>query len=156
MANSPKTSMASTRTQRAPRVFIDSSVLIAAAISNTGSARDLVLAGYRGDLHVFLSDLVLEETERNLRSKAPAAVAAFRVFRRFLPAVVVNPNRREVLKAARFVNGKDAPIVAAAARARADYLASYDRELLGQKREVSATFSVLIQTPKDIVRRKTP
>jgi hypothetical protein len=52
-----------------PKVVIDSSVLIAAAILGTGSARDLIVAGLRGESALEISPLVLEETERNLARK---------------------------------------------------------------------------------------
>ncbi len=47
------------------RVFIDSSVLFAAAYSVTGSAHDLVLAAIQGRITIVLSDYVLAETEGN-------------------------------------------------------------------------------------------
>ena len=54
---------------RATKVFLDASVLIAAAISPRGHARDLVLQGLRGEWSIYLSSLVLEETQRNSRTK---------------------------------------------------------------------------------------
>ena len=55
------------------KVFIDSSVLIAAAISTKGTARDLIMKSFRGELKMIVSDLVIEETQRNLEDKAPEA-----------------------------------------------------------------------------------
>ena len=69
--------MAST-THRAIKVFIDSSVLFAAALSAKGSARDLTLRSTQGDYALYVSPLVLEEVERNLARKAPVASAARR------------------------------------------------------------------------------
>lgn len=43
------------------KVSIDSSVLIAAAISATSSARDLILRALRGDVQLYISSLVLLE-----------------------------------------------------------------------------------------------
>jgi predicted nucleic acid-binding protein len=48
------------------RLFIDSSVLFAAAYSNRGHAHDLVQMGIRGQVTLVMSRLVLEETRRNL------------------------------------------------------------------------------------------
>src|SRR3990167_2674891 len=51
------------------KAFIDSSVLIAAAISSAGSARDLIMKALRVELKAIISDLVLEEI-------APATIGA--------------------------------------------------------------------------------
>ncbi len=58
-------------------VFIDSSVLIAAAISPTGSAHDLIGLALRGVIEWYVSTLVLDETQRNLARKAPEALSPF-------------------------------------------------------------------------------
>lgn len=41
------------------RVLLDSTVLFAAAFSEHGSARALLLAGLRGERHIYVSTLVL-------------------------------------------------------------------------------------------------
>jgi len=48
------------------RIFLDSSVLFSAAYSSRGRARELILRAARGELTLVVSDLVLEETRRNL------------------------------------------------------------------------------------------
>ena len=53
------------------RLFLDSSVLFAAAYPRTGHARDLVLMAVRGEITVVVSHLVLEETRRNLAESIP-------------------------------------------------------------------------------------
>ena len=134
------------------RVFGDSSVLFAASLSATGRARDLVLAALRQDVAFFLSDLVLEETERNLARKAPTARPAFAAFRQLLAGHIVNPTKTQVLRAAAVVELKDAPIVAGAVRARARYLATYDRRhLLSRRAEIEAAFGIVVATPDDIL-----
>jgi uncharacterized protein len=134
------------------RVFIDSSVLIAAAISATGAARELILRGLRGEVQLVISSLVLEETERNLRAKVPAAIPAFEIFQQALAASLVRPTKAAVLRAAKLIAVKDAPIVAAAQRARVPYLASFDQKDLHQhKRLILARFGVEIVFPTDIL-----
>ena len=58
------------------RVFIDSSVLFAAAYSNKGYARDLILLGIQKKLQLVISTLVIEETRRNLADFAPETIPA--------------------------------------------------------------------------------
>ena len=134
------------------RVFGDSSVLFAASLSATGHARDVILAALRQELAFFLSDFVLEETERNLGKKAPAALPAFAAFRQLLAGHIVKPTKTQVLRAAAVVELKDAPIVAGALRARARYLATYDRRhLLSRKVEIAAAFGIVVATPDEIL-----
>jgi hypothetical protein len=77
-----------------------------------------------------VSQLVLEEVERNLADKAPEALPAFQQLREILPFELVRPTKRQVLEAAVYTALKDAPIVAAAQRGRVDYLVSLDRRHL--------------------------
>ena len=67
-------SMASNPLPNPTRIFIDASVLFAAALSKTGFARDLILVGAREELTLVLSAFVIEETRRNLATKAPHAL----------------------------------------------------------------------------------
>jgi predicted nucleic acid-binding protein len=113
---------------RPPNVFLDTSVLMAATISGRGSARDLLNGGFRGEYALIISADVIEECERNLRTKAPDALPLFAAF---LTLIVhrVEPTAAQVAHAATMIDAKDAPIVAAAQAARAMYLASYDRRI---------------------------
>ncbi|MBI2305301.1 MAG: PIN domain-containing protein [Chloroflexi bacterium] len=132
------------------RVFIDSSVLIAAAISAKGKARDLILSSLCGQFTLCLSDLVLDETERN--RKAPAALTTFQLLREVLDVDVSVPSKSLVLRVANVVKLKDAPIVAGAIRARAEYLATYDRKhLLSPKEAIKMRFGIIAATPDDIL-----
>lgn len=72
------------------RIFIDSSVFIAAAISQTGHAWGIVETGIlRPELiTLYCSQYVLLETERNLEEKRPQALYDFRRIRENLPNVV--------------------------------------------------------------------
>lgn len=134
------------------RVFIDSSVLIAAAISSSGSARDLILSSIRNESKLVVSDLVFEETERNLSQKAPKALPAFKLFKEVLSPELVNAPKLFILKASKVVNVKDAPIVAAALEAKADFLVTYDRKhLLRYKGEVEREFKIKVRTPGEVM-----
>lgn len=135
-----------------PRVFIDSSILIAAAISAKGSARDLILCSMRGKLTLYISTLVLEETARNLARKAPVALPAFETLRGLLTNIV-DPDTPLVVRVAEVVEAKDAPIVAAAIKAEVTYLASYDQKhLLRQGDVIQIKFGITVVTPDQALR----
>jgi predicted nucleic acid-binding protein len=134
-------------------VFIDSSVLYAAAFSPTGPARRLILKGLEGSVALSLSDLVLEETKRNLTKNTPSALPYFTILADLFSSFVINPTKTEVRKAAQIVHLKDAPIVAAAAKAKADYLATHDvKHLLNHAQAIEATYGITVLAPSELVR----
>lgn len=133
------------------KVFVDSSVLFAAALSAKGSARELILHAIKGEFSLYISPLVLEEVKRNLTRKAPAALPAFDSFRNLFTHIV-DPATPLVRRVAEVVEVKDAPIVAAAMTAAVDYLASYDQKhLLKQKDIILTTFGVVVVTPDEVL-----
>src|SRR5918996_2044386 len=81
------------------RIFLDSSVLYAAAFSATGPARRLILKGLQGSVTLCISDLVLEETKRNLAKNAPAALPYFTIIADLLSPQATRPTKAEILKA---------------------------------------------------------
>lgn len=144
MASNPK---------KLAKVFIDSSVLIAAAISPTGSARDLIMQAIRNETSVIVSDLVIEETQRNLTEKAPKAFPALQLFLETLNPEVVSPTKSLVRRVSRVVEVKDAPIVAGAVTAKAHYLVSFDRKhLLNQKQVIEEGFKIKVVTPDELIK----
>lgn len=135
------------------KVFIDSSVLIAAAISPKGSARDLIMKAFREEVKLVISDLVIEETQRNLANKVPKALPALQLFLETLNPEVVSPVKALVLKVSKVIEAKDAPIIAGAISAKADYLVSFDRKhLLQHKKEIKAHFKIKVVTPDELVK----
>ena len=144
MASNPK---------KVDKAFIDSSVLIAAAISPSGSARDLIMKSFREEIKVIISDLVLEETKRNLTNKAPKALPALQLFLEVLNPEVVSPSKILVLKVSKVIALKDAPIVAGAVTSRADYLVTYDKKhLLQHKKEIETNFKIQVVTPSELTK----
>jgi predicted nucleic acid-binding protein len=133
------------------RAFIDASVLFAASLSPTGASREIIRQAVRGQVTLVASKLVYEEVEKNLADKAPAALPAFRQFLATVPFETVRPTKRQVLQAARYSALKDAPIVAAAKRARVDYLVSLDRRHLVGVKEVAQRSGLRIVLPSEFL-----
>jgi predicted nucleic acid-binding protein len=79
--------MVSPKPQR--RIFLDSSVLYAAAFSPTGPARRLILKGLEGSVTLAISDLVIEETKRNLTKNAPFALPSFHLLADLFSSVII-------------------------------------------------------------------
>jgi predicted nucleic acid-binding protein len=140
----------------ARRIFLDSSVLYAAAFSATGPARRLILKGLEGSVTLAISDLVLEETKRNLTKNAPDALPYFSIIADLLSPGSSRPTKAEVLRAAKIVHLKDAPIVAAAARSRVEYLATHDvKHLLNHATAIAEAYGITVLTPAELLRALT-
>jgi len=105
------------------RVFLDASVVFAAACSATGASRDIIRRGIRGQIELVVSKLVLEEARRNLEAKAPEAVSSLEIFLQSAMFEIVQPSGEEIRRATLYTAHKDAPVVAAAQKAEVDYLA---------------------------------
>jgi predicted nucleic acid-binding protein len=131
-------------------VFLDSSVLYAAAFSETGPARRLIIKGFASSITLCISDLVLEETKRNLVKNAPAALPSFSLITSLLSQQAVHPTKAEVFRAAKIIHLKDAAIVAAAAKGKTDYLATHDvKHLLTHAKAIESAYGITVLSPAD-------
>jgi predicted nucleic acid-binding protein len=137
-------------------VFLDSSVLYAAVFSATGPARRLLLRGLAGSVTLALSDLVLEETKRNLAKNSPVALPYLTLLADLLSPFVTRPTKTEILRAAQLVHLKDAPIVAAAAKAKAEYLATHDvKHLLSHATAIAKAYRITVLTLAELLSALT-
>jgi predicted nucleic acid-binding protein len=130
------------------RIFLDSSVLFSAAYSIHGYAHDLILMAIREELTVVTSQLVLAETRRNLSESAPEKLIAFERVVANVPWGFVRPTKREVRAATKVVALKDAPIVAAARKARVHFLVTFDEKHLLGRPNISKYVRSAVVTPK--------
>ena len=130
------------------RVFLDTSALYAAVYSQTGAAREIIRLAIRGEICLVVSQLVLEEARRNLQAKAPEAASHLEDLIQVVEFETVRPTREEVLAALAYTEPKDAPIVAAAEKARVDYLVSFDRRHLVSAPEVARRAGLRIVLPE--------
>ncbi len=135
---------------RIRRVFADSSVLIAGAGSRSGASRAVLVMAEIGLYRLVVSRQVLDECERNLRKKLPAALPIFaEIMVRLAPEVVPDPPPEESLRWKTVIVAKDAPIPAAAVLASVDRLLTLDTQHFTVS--VAAQCGLIIQTPGDFV-----
>jgi len=139
--------MASTRTP-ATRVFVDSSVMIAAALSSNGSAHDLIRLGSEGRVVLVISPLVVTEVERNIRRKAPDRLDRLQDLLNTHPFEIVEPPAEQVAIEVTKIEPKDAAIVAAAVSGDVRFLVTYDaKHLLIRAEQIETRHGVVVCPP---------
>ncbi len=133
------------------RVFVDASVFYSACLSATGASREILLRGLRQQLVLVVSDVVREETERNLSHDHPEVLPLLTAFWDLVPFEIVSPTTGQVEAAAVYTKLKDAPIVAAAKAAGIDYLVSLDRKDLVDNADVVRESGLAIVLPGQLM-----
>jgi predicted nucleic acid-binding protein len=134
------------------RAFVDASVFFSACYSETGASFEIFRECLIGNIDLVISHFVLEEVRRNLARKAPESFKHFDEFMENVQFHVVNPSKRAVLQAASYTELKDAPIVAAAKKSKADYLVSLDRQHLVEAPLVHEKSGLTIVLPEELLQ----
>ena len=128
-----------------PRVFLDTSVLFAAVLSETGGSRLILKLGEAGAVHLWVGPRVLQEAEAVLARKATESKGAFALLLdRAKVSVGAEPDDTALARARAVVDyPPDAHIVAEALAADAVYLVSLDRKhLVGNLRASELPFPI--------------
>lgn len=115
---------------RAPKLFLDANVLFAAAVTPKGRAQALFALAEGGSAQLVSSPYALGEARRNVAAKYPDMSERLERYAKQL-TVVPEASPSLVAWARAHLPAKDAPILAAAVRARADLLVTGDRVHFG-------------------------
>jgi len=109
------------------RVFLDTSALLAGLISSKGAAREILSGGEMRLFEILLSSQVLLEADRNIEKKFPRILLEYRAYMRSCePTLVDDPTPVQVKRAIPMVGEDDAPILAAALKAQAEFLVTWN------------------------------
>jgi len=134
------------------RVFLDSSVLFSAFYSSKGFARDLLSIGHLPQVELWISQVAVVETRRNLARNGSLLVDAFEHHLATASIHHADPPGALLREVAQVIVPKDAPIVAGAVSSRAKYLATYDRaHLLTRAELIRDLFGLEVATPQDVL-----
>lgn len=111
-----------------PRIFIDADVLFAGAASpNEHSASNLILRMSELTLiEAITSQQVITEAERNLETKIPTALPAFRLLVSRCLKIVQDPAPDQLPAYRGLADPQDLPILVTAIRESCDFLTSYN------------------------------
>lgn len=136
-----------------PKIFLDTSALIAATFSAKGGAREILRLGEVGAVLPLVSQAVLAELEENVLKKKPRYLAVIAtVLERSGVEIVDAPAIQTVQMCQRFLDyADDAVVLAAAVDAHADYFITLDRQHFLSNPLVPATLALPIGAPGDFL-----
>jgi predicted nucleic acid-binding protein len=134
-------------------IFLDSSALIAGAISESGAAHILLNLGESKDIVLTVSELVIWESERAMAKKSPGNLNDLRsLIKSSNLKIVENPSRKEVEANLYLIKDpNDVPILLAAIKAKVDYLATHNRKHFLGDPQVAERAGLRIGTPGDVL-----
>jgi predicted nucleic acid-binding protein len=137
----------------APRIFLDSSVLISGIMSQRGASYALLLLAELGLIRVIVCPYIRKETERNLALKVPEILPLYhQLTARINWEIEQDPPSDDVLPLISIIPAKDAPVLAAAINSKPDRLVTLDTGHFIRAMSVSQQSGLLICTPGDLIR----
>lgn len=132
-------------------IFVDANVLIAGAGSRSGASRAVLMLAEIGLFQLVVSELVLEEAERNLRKKLPHGLPVFaEILAHLHLKIVPAPSQEMIAHWIDSIEEKDAPIIAAAVAAQVDRLLTLNHKDFTP--EVAAQSGIRIQSPAEFIQ----
>ena len=115
-------------TLKKPKVFLDTSVILAGLNSPLGGSGAVLALGKLGRIVLAVSPEVIEEVERNIKNKFPLLSMGFVDFMLSTSILTKTASPKELKSAYRLLPTEDAPIFAAARKAQPDFLLTLDKE----------------------------
>jgi len=138
------------RKQR-PKVFLDTSALIAGVASVRGAARAVLQLAEIGLIEVIVSRQVIVEADRNIEEKLPEMLDGYREFIELLaPVFIDDPRQNDVERFSKMINYADAPIFASAVNSGADFLITWDKHFIGKKFTIRSNLKIV--TPGEFLK----
>lgn len=139
------------RKQR-PKAFLDTNALIAGIASAKGAARAVLQLAETGLIEVIVSKQVIVEADRNIEDKLPEMLSEYREFIKFLaPVLVDDPPQGKIKRFLTVINPDDAPILAAAVNADADFLITWNRKhFIGKNIPIHSSLKIV--TPGEFLK----
>jgi predicted nucleic acid-binding protein len=136
------------------KLFIDASVFIAAAGSPEGGSSLVLELCKRGYFQAVCTKLVLLEAEKNINRKlgAEALSRFYHSLAELNPNIAEHPTPEEIAACEPIVGKKDAHVLAAALKSKADVLLTLDRKHFMSEKVKEANLGLKIATPGDFLR----
>lgn len=134
------------------KVFLDASVIITGINSKNSASNIILKLSQKGKVKTFVSAIILNEVIRNLNKKFPENI--LQDFLRYLPQSkfkkIEFKDESEILKFQGITTQKDIHVIAAASKAKVDFMVTFDRKHLLSIKEGGLPFIIL--SPGDFIR----
>lgn len=137
----------------APRIFMDTSVIIAGVGSRVGASHAIMALTELGLLRPIVCPYIMDEAERNIQRKTPEALPRYRQVQANIPwEYVPDPAPEQVKPWIGVIVAKDAPVLAAAVITHPHRLVTLDTKDFIDPPQVAARSGLRICTPGDLLR----
>lgn len=134
------------------KAFADASVIMASIISATGASRELLKRHIHGEIQLYVSHYILDETKNNLKVKSPSNAGVLDILIDLMALEIVEVDVHTVKEVSTYTEMKDAPVVAGAITGQCQYLLTYDKKHLLDKPEIAIQSGIIIVTPGDLLQ----
>jgi predicted nucleic acid-binding protein len=140
--------------EKLPRLFFDTSVLVAAAASQEGGSALLLKLCSQGRAKALVTRLILREAERNIMGKLSeeTLLRYYRLLGVLDPELVPLPSPKAIGTAGELVTAKDAHVLAGAPEGQATHLITLDRKHLLLEQVRHQAMPIIICTPGDYLQ----
>lgn len=135
------------------RVFLDASVFIAAAGSESGRS-SLILEVCRGiRFSAVTTRRILLEARRNIRKKlsSEAILLFYKEIAKLNPEIIGPPAKESLSKYDDIISLKDRHVLSSALESKATFLITLDRKYFQAEAIRQANLSIIIMTPKEFL-----
>ena len=135
------------------KIFIDSSVIIAALLSSDGGSAKIFKFCEAGIAEGWISNTVIEEVDRNIKRKFPELKLYFyKLLKVAGIRISKNPSKNMIREAEAWIKDRyDAPILAAAKLAKVDVVLTLDIRHFIKDTDVAKKSGMQIMTPGEFL-----
>jgi len=136
------------------KVFLDSSVIVAAAGSQTGGSFEIINLIKKGRLEAVVNEGVVAESEEAIRIKL--SQEKYKLFLKWLEEnyfKILPFPEEEKLQRLEVINVKDRHIIISARESKSDYLISLDKKHILTEESQKAIPNIKIVTTKEFLQR---
>lgn len=137
------------------RVFLDSNVFIAAALSERGGSFYLLKQSRQNKIKIFSSGFVMRETAKTIKKKYPQKITEVCELLSSVPiSFVKEPDIQEIQRVAELLDDfNDAPILAAGLKSKSRFLISLDKKHFFTPKIAKADLPLIVLAPKDFIQK---
>lgn len=138
--------------KRIHRIFLDTSVIFAAVLSETGGARKLLRLGEAGVLQLIVGSNVLRECEEVVRRKTPASLPTLAYLLELGMVEIATRSPDDFIEQAKAIVAyePDAYVLAEAIGAQPDWFITHDKAHF-LNANPDSSFTIRIGTPGDLI-----